>query len=112
MNNDEKAMTRSERSLPKSLRNGDQGVSYSQREKGSLICVEPLKKLIECALISPYIKNEKPISLLIVAKAESGKTSTMKLYGQNKGIVYVTDCTAYGLTRDIFRKWFPEKLEP
>lgn len=78
--------------------------STSLKQKSTLISVEPLKKIIECALISPYIKNEKPISLLIVAKAESGKTSTMKLYRQNKGIVYVTDCTAYGLTRDILPK--------
>jgi hypothetical protein len=69
-----------------------------------MVHTQPLQKIIECALISPYIKNEKPISLLIVAKAESGKTSTMKLYRQNKGIVYVTDCTAYGLTRDILPK--------
>lgn len=91
-------------SLPNSLRIGDHMVSISRKERNTLVHVEPLKKIIECALISPYIKNEKPISLLIVAKAESGKTSTMKLYRQNKGIVYVTDCTAYGLTRDILPK--------
>ena len=78
--------------------------SISPKEKNILIHLEPLKKIIECALISPYIKNEKPLSLLIVAKAESGKTSTMKLYRQNKGVVYLTDCTAYGLTRDILPK--------
>ena len=78
-------------------------VNYLQ-EKTQLIRVGLLKKIVECALISPYIKNEKTISLLIVAKAESGKTSTMKLYRQNKGIAYVTDCTAYGLTRDILPK--------
>ncbi|TET18761.1 hypothetical protein E3J74_09145 [Candidatus Bathyarchaeota archaeon] len=70
----------------------------------SMIKIEPLKKAIECALISPYIKNEKPISLLIVAKAESGKSSVMKLYRENKGIVYMTDCTAYGITRDVLPK--------
>jgi len=60
--------------------------------------------MIECALISPYIKNEKTISLLIVAKAESGKSSVMKQYRENKGVVYLTDCTAYGITRDILPK--------
>lgn len=69
-----------------------------------LINVEPIKKIVECSLISPYIKNEKPLSLLIVAKAESGKTSVIKSYRQNKGVVYVSDCTAYGLTRDILPK--------
>jgi hypothetical protein len=63
-----------------------------------------LKKMIECALISPYIKDEKPISLLIVAKPESGKTAHMKIYRENKGVCYMTDCTAYGLTRDVMPK--------
>lgn len=72
--------------------------------KDNLIHVDLLKKIIEATLITPYIKDEKPISLMIVAKAESGKTTTMKLYRENKGIVYMTDCTAYGLTRDILPK--------
>jgi hypothetical protein len=60
--------------------------------------------MIECALISPYIKDEKTISLLIVAKPESGKSSVMKQYRETQGVVYVTDCTAYGITRDILPK--------
>jgi len=85
-------------------------VYISQKQRGSLVHAELLKKMVEIALISPYIKNEKPISLLIVAKAESGKTSTMKLYRQNKGIVYVTDCTAYGITRDILPKMVSKEI--
>jgi hypothetical protein len=69
-----------------------------------LVETELLKKIIECCLISPYVKDEKPISLLIVAKPESGKTTAMKIYRENRGIVYMTDCTAYGITRDILPK--------
>ena len=78
--------------------------NHSIEESGYLLKIEPLKKMIECALTSPYIKNEKPISLLIVAKAESGKSSVMKQYRENKGVVYLTDCTAYGIKRDILPK--------
>jgi hypothetical protein len=78
--------------------------NHRQPNNGHLIDVEPLKKIIECCLISPYIKNERPTSLLIIAKAESGKTSAMKMYRQNKGVIYLTDCTAYGITRDILPK--------
>ncbi len=85
-------------------RNGYPKVSISSKERETLINVEPLKKVIECALISPYIRNEKPLSLLIVAKAESGKTSVMKLYKQKRGVAYISDCTAYGLTRDYLPK--------
>ena len=70
----------------------------------SMINLEPLKTIVECALYSPYIQGEKPFSLLVVAKPESGKTSVLKMYRENKGIAYVTDCTAYGLTRDILPK--------
>lgn len=72
--------------------------------KSSLIHTELLKKMLETTLITPYIKDENPISLMIVAKPESGKTSAIKSYRQNKGIVYMTDCTAYGLTRDFLPK--------
>jgi hypothetical protein len=78
--------------------------NHRETSNGHLINIEPLKKIIECTLISPYIKDEKPISLLIVAKAESGKTTAMKMYRENKGVVYITDCTAYGITRDILPK--------
>jgi hypothetical protein len=69
-----------------------------------LIGMDILKKVTKCVLLSPYIKGESPVSLLIVAKAESGKTSVMKVYRENKGIIYMTDATAYGLTRDILPK--------
>ena len=78
--------------------------NHSGSESGTLIRMQQLKKMIECTLISPYIKDEKPISLLIVAKPESGKSSAMKQFRENKGISYVTDCTAYGITRDILPK--------
>jgi len=38
-------------------------VTISTEKKGYLVKLEPLQKLIECALISPYIKGEKPVSL-------------------------------------------------
>jgi len=78
--------------------------NQTTQENGYLIHLEPLKEIVECALLSPYVKNEKPISLLIVAKAESGKSSVMKQYRENKGVVYLTDCTAYGITRDVLPK--------
>jgi hypothetical protein len=78
--------------------------SISATNINSLINTKLLEKTIECAIISAYIKNEKPFSLLIVAVAESGKTTVMKQYRNNKGILYITDCTAYGITRDFLPK--------
>jgi len=61
--------------------------------------LEPLLKIIECALISPIIRYEKPFSLLIAAKPESGKTTAMKLYKDVNTVLYLTDATAYGITQ-------------
>lgn len=91
-------------SLPSLGINGYLKVTKVEQERDTLVNVEPLRKLVECALISSYLKDEKPLSLLIVAKAESGKTSVMKQYKLNRGIAYVSDCTAFGLTRDILPK--------
>ncbi len=67
----------------------------------TLIKLDALEKIIQATLYSSYIKSEKALSLLIVAKPESGKTAILKKYRENKGIVYLTDCTAYGLTQNI-----------
>lgn len=69
-----------------------------------LVQLDALEKTVEATLYSAYVKDEKPLSLLIVAKPESAKTLVLKKYRENKGIVYLTDCTAYGLTRDILPK--------
>jgi hypothetical protein len=71
---------------------------------GFLLHLDVLQTIIECALISPYVQGEKPLSLLIVAKPESGKSSMMKQYRENTGLVYLTDCIAYGITRDVLPK--------
>lgn len=66
----------------------------------SMVRLEPLKKIIECALFSPYIQDEKPFSLLIAAVPESGKSTVMKQYNQNRGVLYLTDSTAHGIAQN------------
>ena len=69
-----------------------------------IVELDALEKTVKAVLYSAYVKGEKSLSLLIVAKPESAKTAVLKKYRENKGIVYLTDCTAYGLTRDILPK--------
>jgi hypothetical protein len=87
-------------------------INGDQLTQPNLVKLEPLQKMIECVLISPYIKEEKLISLLIVAKPESGKTSTMKQYRENKGISYLADCTAYGITTEILPQIVKGEVRP
>jgi hypothetical protein len=92
------------------LENGDSNMVTNSSLNGDIHCsispvhIESLKKMIEVSLISPYIMGEKPISLLIIAKPESGKTTALKAYRKSRGIVYMTDCTAYGIQRDLLPK--------
>ena len=66
-----------------------------------IVELDPLERTVKAVLFSAYVKDEKPLSLLIVAKPESAKTAILKKFRTSKGVVYLTDCTAYGLTRDI-----------
>ena len=60
-----------------------------------------IEKMIELAIWSGYVKNERPISLILVANPENGKTSALLKYAKNKGLCTLTDVTAYGIRRDI-----------
>ena len=62
-----------------------------------MIKLEELEKLIEVTLYTGYIKNERPVSLLIVAEPESGKTELVKKAKRVKGVLYLTDATAWGI---------------
>lgn len=66
--------------------------------------VEPLEDILELTLQSGHIKDERPLSLIIIANAESGKTEVMKEFRYNDGIVYLTDCTAHGITKEVLPK--------
>jgi hypothetical protein len=67
--------------------------------------LEPLADMMTLTLYTSYIKNvEKPNSLLIIAKPESGKTEIMKKFIRNKNIAYFSDVTAFGIERDYLPK--------
>ena len=67
--------------------------------------LEPLITIITLVLYTAYIKNvQKPNSLLIIAKPESGKTEALKKFTVNKNIAYLSDVTAFGIERDYLPK--------
>jgi hypothetical protein len=69
-----------------------------------LIKLEKPSKLLELVLLSSYIKGEQPVSVLISALPEAGKTELVMKFAQNKGCVTLSDCTAYGIMRDYKEK--------
>lgn len=62
-----------------------------------MIKTEMLRKMISLALASAYVKNETSVSLLIIAKPESGKTATLKEFALNEGVAWLTDISYSGL---------------
>ena len=68
-----------------------------------MVKTEPLREIISLAIASAYVKNEKPVSLLILAKPESGKTKTLKEFSINNGLCWLSDVTYTGLINILDR---------
>jgi hypothetical protein len=63
--------------------------------------LDALIDIVKLTLLSAYVSNlSKPVSLLIIAKPESGKTEVMKKFAINSNVAYLSDVTAYGIQRD------------
>lgn len=64
-----------------------------------MLKTKQLEHLVKLTLLTPYIKGERPVSILISARVESGKTELIRkaALGPKQGIIYLNDLTAYGL---------------
>ena len=65
-----------------------------------MIKLEKVTNLLELAFYSGYIKGEPPVSALVTAPPEAGKTEMVMRFADNKGLVVLTDCTAWGIMHD------------
>jgi hypothetical protein len=66
-----------------------------------LVGYTPIIDAIDLALRSKYIRNENPVSLLLLSRAESGRTEAIKKFRRNNGVVMYRRFTAYGLLNDL-----------
>ena len=69
-----------------------------------MIGTEDLELLLKLALTSAYIKDERPVSILICATVESGKTELLRKTMHCDGVLYLADCTAYGIQKGYLRE--------
>jgi len=67
-----------------------------------VLYLNAIQSLINRVLWSGWLKNEDPISLLIIAKPESGKSRLLQKFQHNKGVIFITDATAYGVVKGVF----------
>ncbi len=66
-----------------------------------MLGLEPIDEIIKLALYSAYIKDEEqPISLLICAEPEAGKTEETKKGTALDGVLFLSDASAYGVLRE------------
>ena len=66
--------------------------------------VEPIQEILKLIFASGYVKNAYPISALVIAEVGAGKTSVLRRFknSTNKGIAYITDATAFGITKHLY----------
>jgi len=65
-----------------------------------MIKVDNIINLLELVIFTAYIKEEQPVSVLLTAPVEAGKTEIVLKFAQNGGCVVLTDATAFGIMRD------------
>ena len=65
-----------------------------------MINTEDLKKITKLVLLSGYIKNVKPLSLMLISVAGNGKTEIISSF-KSKRIIFMTDLTYMGLLKEL-----------
>ena len=63
-----------------------------------MIGTEPLERLVLASIWSGYVAKERPVSLLLTASVESGKTSLLRKFQGTPGLLFLDDLTAWALT--------------
>jgi hypothetical protein len=83
--------------------------------------LEVVREAIELTLLTGYVEEEQPGSLLITSEVEEGKTHNVAPYASLPGVAYLSDATAYGIVKeyqqDLLRGRlkhliFPELIRP
>ncbi len=70
-----------------------------------LVGVEKAVDFVKACLYSAFLKDsERPVSFLLAAEPESGKTGTLKQFCDSRSVHYLTSGTAYGIVRDLLPK--------
>lgn len=79
-----------------------QYVHYLESRK-RLVNTKDLEYIIELILLSGWIKNADPLSLIISAKVGGGKTELIKQYSNTRGVRFLSEATAFGIKSAFLR---------
>jgi hypothetical protein len=65
-----------------------------------MIGLEWLEEFLSYGIASTFVKNGRPVSMLIVADVETGKTELLKKLSKISSCLYITSFTRYGLLQE------------
>src|SRR5271156_355656 len=65
--------------------------------KLNLLRLEPVLEIIQAAIWTGRLSDEKPVSIMLVAEQESAKTETLKYFRGTSTLRFVSDLTSRGL---------------
>lgn len=68
-----------------------------------LVDIADLEYIIELVLLSGWIKNADPLSLIISSNVGAGKTELVKQYSEVRGVKFLSEATAYGIKSKFLR---------
>lgn len=76
-------------------------IKYDINEVDKLYGLGLLERTIALCLYSGYLKERKPLSLLIIAPPSSGKSEVLLKFRRNQGVSVVNQGTRYGINKVI-----------
>ena len=69
-----------------------------------MVGIEGLDEVIQTVIFSAYLEDERPLSALLAAKVESGKSTLLSRYHGIPGLQFFSDVTAWGITHRFLRQ--------
>lgn len=67
------------------------------KPKLSLLRLEPILEIIKASVWTGRLSDEKPVSIMLVAKQESAKTESLKYFRGTPTLTFISDLTSRGL---------------
>lgn len=86
------------------------GVRNVNRTPTELKYTAPMQDILELGIFSGRVKGEKPVSLMLMGKPESGRTEMLKKITKLDGIAWFSDTTAYGILDECYEDFVDNKL--
>src|SRR2546430_8207419 len=69
--------------------------------KTGLMRVDDLIKLVNLALLTGRLKNGKPVSMLLIADTETGKTQVLETFMNLRPVIWANDLSAHVIVDEV-----------